>query len=645
MVPQGTGVSQDFSHRHTVQLLNTVCLTALVMVRAAASTSKSCQSANVVSEMVTMPADPTKTVTPEMVTMPAGQANCWFKAAKSAAVPPAGARTVGVAPTAGAKEILLHGEKKRGDILQRNHNCAVPNLSAEWLRKSGLGQERHPGLENRPPKRRLQPRGSFKRHPHLMPRSRGFNRADPSPRLPRRGSSSVSWIEVIWKEASPEANGVYKAAVVSVGEVYPGAKLEAVNWEDVPARPRARMWFPSTIKEPEQLLKILQRCGDNPQQGIVGAIDVVEGELNFGFSSVFIRVYKSDAAIGGAPSDKPVEEDITAELEAPERPEPEATTRTSSLTRDLSKLWQEGDLEVTSDLASDDDDVNATVVEGKSTDVLEGSADKPPPLIEDNTAVSLESQPAHNQATVRLYAIRPGCDANAHHTQWGAPTQMQGGAFNNVFPEAITEALTGLGVEGRLVRLISQLLTSRAVTSTLGSSTLTREEWAVKPPGKPGSLTFYTDGSKLENQSRNAANLHEMAGHFDICLIWVPGHQDIPGNCIVDELARIGTTNVLLLTKRTPVFPWRPANSCSTTNPTTKAPFAGKSGLELQGYKKKSLRNTSSVPVRLCRRLRTLGKPFLDDLGGLSAISPRKIALFIQFIKLDPFNTQVSNVG
>ncbi|KAM8702679.1 hypothetical protein ACLKA7_000809 [Drosophila subpalustris] len=221
-----------------------------------------------------------------------------------------------------------------------------------------------------------------------MPRSRGLNRADPSPRLPRRGSLSVSWISVIWKEASPEANGggwirrwpsnvinllerepgpppickdvgwfqgnekviacddnrsaeLYKTAVASVGEVYPGAKLEAVNWEEVPVRPRARMWMPSTIKEPEQLLKILQRCnpglpthdwrvakieetpGPTHQAVIilnkesVAPIDADGGELNFGFSSVFIRVYKSDAAVGGAPSDKPVEEDITAELEAP----------------------------------------------------------------------------------------------------------------------------------------------------------------------------------------------------------------------------------------------------------------------------------------------------------------------------------------
>ncbi|KAM8718253.1 hypothetical protein ACLKA7_000955 [Drosophila subpalustris] len=75
------------------------------------------------------------------------------------------------------------------------------------------------------------------------------------------------------------------------------------------------------------------------------------------------------------------------------------------------------------------------------------------------------------------------------------------GAFNNVFPEAITGALLDLGIESRLVGLISQLLKCRAVTSSLGSSTLTsREDWTLEPPGQPDALSFYTDGSKLNNK-------------------------------------------------------------------------------------------------------------------------------------------------
>ncbi|KAL7742880.1 hypothetical protein ACLKA6_016244 [Drosophila palustris] len=49
-------------------------------------------------------------------------------------------------------------------------------------------------------------------------------------------------------------------------------------------------------------------------------IDTAGGELNFGFSSVFIRVYKSDATPTNGLSDKPAEEDINEELEAPDHP-------------------------------------------------------------------------------------------------------------------------------------------------------------------------------------------------------------------------------------------------------------------------------------------------------------------------------------
>jgi len=37
-----------------------------------------------------------------------------------------------------------------------------------------------------------------------------------------------------------------------------------------------------------------------------------------------------------------------------------------------------------------------------------------------------------------------------------------------------------------------------------------------------------------------------MARQFTISLIWVPGHRDIVGNCIADELARQGTIMPLL---------------------------------------------------------------------------------------------------
>ncbi|KAH8419355.1 hypothetical protein KR222_006515, partial [Zaprionus bogoriensis] len=113
---------------------------------------------------------------------------------------------------------------------------------------------------------------------------------------------------------------LYKAAVGRVGEVYPGAKLVALNWSDVPSQPRARIWIPTSLAKPELILHMLQRC--NPQlpthdwrvvkvedspgptcqavlklnRASVELIEASNGELNFGFSSVFVKIYKADAA-------------------------------------------------------------------------------------------------------------------------------------------------------------------------------------------------------------------------------------------------------------------------------------------------------------------------------------------------------------
>ncbi|XP_055836606.1 uncharacterized protein LOC129905204 [Episyrphus balteatus] len=40
-------------------------------------------------------------------------------------------------------------------------------------------------------------------------------------------------------------------------------------------------------------------------------------------------------------------------------------------------------------------------------------------------------------------------------------------------------------------------------------------------------------------------SLREMSEQFNIHLVWVPGHRDIPGNCRADELAKLGTITAL----------------------------------------------------------------------------------------------------
>jgi len=67
------------------------------------------------------------------------------------------------------------------------------------------------------------------------------------------------------------------------------------------------------------------------------------------------------------------------------------------------------------------------------------------------------------------------------------------------------------------------------------------------------ALDSYTTNSKIISECRKSLN--EMATHLRINLIWVPGHQNIGGNCIADELARQGTTADILRDKDTVGMP------------------------------------------------------------------------------------------
>ncbi|KAL7725031.1 hypothetical protein ACLKA6_000913 [Drosophila palustris] len=786
---------------------------------AEAAAIKPGQCSNATTAMVTMPAGhanagagPSKPafhpgLGVDGVILPPPDALKSKQSAKSAAEAPVGAGTAGKPPTASVGKRFSFTEKRSaGHVLQRHYANAGSNLSADWLKKVEWAKQVLPDYTEQSPraqaqakrqrsqeapgpsakKSRVQPGRSFAQIAKERILIGVLDQGNADGRIPR---NQWKWVEtalatrcfemlesepgpppickdVGWYQGNVKVIAcddersaeLYKAAVSKVGEVYPGAKLVAIDWKDVPVRPRARLWIPSSMKEPDKLLLMLQRCnpslpthdwkvakieempGPTSQAVMIlnkeslAPIDAAGGELNFGFSSVFIRVYKSDATQANGLSDKPTEEDITEELEAPERPELDGyVSDASTITRELSALCTMADQEVTLDVASDDEDANQTVVEVLSSDVPKDSADKPPSLFSngDNTAVSLELHPAPIRLlscymaydhpgpppeiiTRRLVddcvknniGLIMGCDANAHHAQWGStnintrgylkreddtwttsseesldallskhfpgcsihktgnqlspeevplcssllsthnvswainsfqpfkspgpdgispahlqyagntatnwlqaifievfktgyipepwrlskvvfipkagkashvnpkdfrpisltsfllktferilalhlkasiPTELISssqhayrkgrstetalhsviatiekslslkeytliafldieGAFNNVFPEAITGALLDLGIESRLVGLISQLLKCRAVTSSLGSSTLTREDWSLEPPGQPDALSFYTDGSKLNNKcvpSRN----------------------------------------------------------------------------------------------------------------------------------------------
>jgi len=95
--------------------------------------------------------------------------------------------------------------------------------------------------------------------------------------------------------------------------------IVALDWRDVPSRPRARIWLPAAIKAPEDTLFMLQECnphlptkdwkvvkveeheGDVNQAVLVltkesaAPIETARGVLNFGFSAIHIKVYKGDS--------------------------------------------------------------------------------------------------------------------------------------------------------------------------------------------------------------------------------------------------------------------------------------------------------------------------------------------------------------
>ncbi|KAH8262118.1 hypothetical protein KR026_010956 [Drosophila bipectinata] len=85
--------------------------------------------------------------------------------------------------------------------------------------------------------------------------------------------------------ACQEARSVetYKRMVASLGEVYPGARLVAVDWDEIPSKPRARVWLTEKLADPKTILTMLK------------ALERTEHRLKYGFEHVSVRIYKSDA--------------------------------------------------------------------------------------------------------------------------------------------------------------------------------------------------------------------------------------------------------------------------------------------------------------------------------------------------------------
>ena len=112
---------------------------------------------------------------------------------------------------------------------------------------------------------------------------------------------------------------MYKAAVSKVGQVYPGANLEACEAADMPSRPRARAWIPSKPADHDNIIKILQVCNpdiptydwkvvktegaDNARMQVVlllnheciRPLEAKDCVIKYAFGKTRLHVYRGDA--------------------------------------------------------------------------------------------------------------------------------------------------------------------------------------------------------------------------------------------------------------------------------------------------------------------------------------------------------------
>ncbi|KAL7725316.1 hypothetical protein ACLKA6_012645 [Drosophila palustris] len=275
------------------------------------------------------------------------------QSAKSAAKAPTGTGAVGVVSTASVGKKFSYTEKRSaGWILQRHVASTGSNRSADWLKKVEWAKTVPPDFDMQSPRaldqakrQRSQEAPGPSAKKSTVQQGRSFAQIAKERVLVGvldQGNAAIprnqwKWVEtalatacfeLLEQEPGPppvckdvgwfqgnvkviacndeRSAELYKTAVSNIGEVYPGAKLVAVNWKDVPVRPRARLWIPSSIKEPERLLKMLQRCNpglpthdwkvakieempEPTNQAVMilnkesfAPIDAAGGELNFG---------------------------------------------------------------------------------------------------------------------------------------------------------------------------------------------------------------------------------------------------------------------------------------------------------------------------------------------------------------------------
>ncbi|KAH8238672.1 hypothetical protein KR026_004587, partial [Drosophila bipectinata] len=200
-----------------------------------------------------------------------------------------------------------------------------------------------------------------------------------------------------------------KRMVASLGEIYPRAKLVAVDWKEIPSKPRARVWLTEKPADPKTILTMHRMC--NPTlptadwrvakvEEVVGlrrqvvltlneetvkALERSKKRIKYGFEHVMVLINKSDG------KSKPGGLDLEADAQEPDLEEPTKeghpkgmsdeeqgilegyTSEESDLARALKDVEMEED-----SLMSSETEAEVTVVEN-CKNVPDNLADKPPP--------------------------------------------------------------------------------------------------------------------------------------------------------------------------------------------------------------------------------------------------------------------------
>ncbi|XP_065356217.1 uncharacterized protein LOC135950613 [Calliphora vicina] len=193
-----------------------------------------------------------------------------------------------------------------------------------------------------------------------------------------------------------------KTAVASLGEVWPGSRLEVVSVSEIPRKPRSIAKIPAEPSSPEEILEILQCC--NPQlptndwkvvkvtdaegssrkaivvlnKDSLGPLRKTQGKVYYGFGTIILRVYRSDNKDDTSSEDvkpMPSEED----MECNDAAGPIDIEDTNSVSELVGTFFERMDEAVDEDtlLNYDQEDADVTVVQIEHG---EGDANKPSPL-------------------------------------------------------------------------------------------------------------------------------------------------------------------------------------------------------------------------------------------------------------------------